>query len=343
VRNGPAQDREPLLERRPTSLKTQERHHADDDCMSSFMQSGRTCGGGLVTALCILFVCFGCGPTVTIKPGHRAAVLRFGKLDKIVGPGFYYYNPCVEEYQTVSVQIQTLDVPAQNVITKDNISVVIHAVIYYKVINVEQARFSVSNVHYAILNLAQATLRTIIGENTMDELFNSRQKIMARLTQLVDDDTELWGVKVSNIEMKDIHIPDQMQRVMAAVAEAQREGAAKVISAEAELKASTTLAEAADVLATNPLAIQLRYFQTLTEIASERSTTIVVPSDIGGLLGRSAAAIGAAPSASDANFDYEKILGVRRQVQVQRDERLARERKYKEDQDMVAVANNKRK
>lgn len=184
----------------------------------------------------------------------------------------------------VSVQVQTLDVPQQNVITKDNITVTVHAVIYFSVINVEKAAFSVANVTLAVANFAQSTLRTVIGENTLDELFNHRQKIVSRLTQLIDEETELWGVKVSNVEMKDISIPASMTRVMAAVAEAQREGAAKVITAEAELRAASTLAEAADILATNPLTIQLRYFQTLSEVASDRTSTIILPSDISGIM-----------------------------------------------------------
>lgn len=246
----------------------------------------------------------------------------------------------------VSVQVQTLDVPQQNVITKDNITVTVHAVIYFSVINVEKAAFSVANVTLAVANFAQSTLRTVIGENTLDELFNHRQKIVSRLTQLIDEETELWGVKVSNVEMKDISIPASMTRVMAAVAEAQREGAAKVITAEAELRAASTLAEAADILATNPLTIQLRYFQTLSEVASDRTSTIILPSDISGIMAyalmptlaptltppHSRGMQGLMGGAGEASgFDAEKVLAARRQILAVRDERIAKEKARAED------------
>jgi len=284
----------------------------------------RTCGGGLATGCCLPFAPCGGGPVVTIQEGYRAAVLKFGKLNRMLGPGTYSYNPCTEQFSVVSIQVQTLDVPQQNVITKDNITVVIHAVIYYTIINVEKAAFSVANVSLAVANFAQSTLRTVIGEHTMDELFNQRHKIVARITQLIDEETEHWGVKVSNVEMKDISIPENMRRVMAAVAEAQREGAAKVISAEAELRASSTLAEAADIMATNPLTIQLRYFQTLAEVSSERSNTIILPADISGIMARGMQGL-MGGGGGEHGYDPEKALLIRRQILAVRDERLARE------------------
>jgi regulator of protease activity HflC (stomatin/prohibitin superfamily) len=314
---------------RNANMKGHDRDIAvDDDCGSSFFKNMRVFGGGIATCLCIPFSCC-CGPVVSVQEGYRAAILKFGKLDRIVGPGTYYYNPCTESFNVVSVQVQTLDVPQQNVITKDNITVTIHAVIYYSVINIEKAAFSVANVSLAVANFAQSTLRTVIGEHTMDELFNHRIKIVSRLTQLIDEETELWGVKVSNVEMKDISIPDSMKRVMAAVAEAQREGAAKVITAEAELRASTTLAEAADIMATNPLTIQLRYFQTLSEVSSERSSTIILPADISGIMARGMQGLMGGAGAEHA-FDPEKAMMARRQILAVRDERLAREAKDKE-------------
>jgi len=241
--------------------------------------------------------------------------LNFGKLSKIVGPGTYYANPCTTEIKVISVQIVTLDVPVQKVMSRDNVQITINAVVYYQIVDVQRAVFNVRDYNAATSNFAQSTLRTVIGEFNMDEIFAKRSLINDRLTEIIDKETDAWGIKVTAVEIKDLTIPAQMERAMAATAEAQREGAAKVISAQAELKASTTLAEAADIMMTNPMTLQLRYFQTLSEISSDKNNTIIVPAEMLGNTGM-----------SNLNFDIDRILHMRKVLAVDREER-ERERK----------------
>jgi len=205
--------------------------------------------------------------------------------------------------------------------TKDNVSLAINAVIYYQITDVKKAIFNVRDCQSATSNFAQSTLRTVIGEHNLDEIFANRAQINARLTHIIDVETDLWGIKVTNVEIKDIQIPPEMERILAAVAEAKREGAAKIITAEAELKAATTLAEAADIMSTNPMSLQLRYFQTLAEISADKNSTIIVPSEIitGG-------------HNSGNEIDLERILKMRKTLKAEREERL-REEKLEKDKD----------
>jgi len=236
--------------------------------------------GCLYTSCCLPFGCFGCGPTIRINEGERAAVLKYGKFDKIVGPGTYAFNIGRDQYLLRSIQIQTLVIPQQRALTRDNVAVTIDSVVFYKIVDVKRAIFNVRDPATAIANLALGILPSLMGEKTLDEVFANRERINKRTTELMDQHTEEWGIQIQALEIRDIKIPDTMERVMAAVAEATREGEAKVVTAQAELKAAKTFSEAAEIIGKNPVALQLRYFQTLSEIASEKSSTIIVPSEV---------------------------------------------------------------
>jgi len=226
------------------------------------------------------FACLGCGPVVIVNEGHRAAVLRHGKFVRMVPPGTYHRNVGVEKFIVKSIQIQTAMIPQQRVITKDNVSVTLDAVCFYRVVDVKKAIFNVQDCDKAVRNLAQSTLETLLGEKTLAELLTDRQELTHRVAELLDESCMSWGVHIEALEVRDIKMPEQMTRVMAIVAEAEREGEAKVVSANAELRAAATYAKAADVMSQNPVALQLRYFQTLQEIAAEKNSTLIVPSEI---------------------------------------------------------------
>jgi regulator of protease activity HflC (stomatin/prohibitin superfamily) len=179
--------------------------------------------------------------------------------------------------QKVSLRLVTLDVPPQDVITRDNVSIKVNAVVYYRVMDANNAIVEVENYAYATTQLAQTTLRSVCGQAELDELLAEREKISLRLQEILDKDTDPWGIKVSKVEIKHIDLPPEMQRAMAKQAEAERERRAKVIHAEGEHQASTKLSEAANVLSKDPAALQLRYLQTLSEIATEKNSTMIFP------------------------------------------------------------------
>jgi regulator of protease activity HflC (stomatin/prohibitin superfamily) len=307
---------------KPLSQTMSRESQVDNDCGSMFYKGVLWGGGCLTTALCTV-VCPCCGPNIVkVNEGYKAAVLRYGKLERIVGPGTYFRNPCIEEFFVKSVKIVTLDVPPQHVITRDNVTVRINTVVFYQIVDIQKAVFNVDACDSAISNFAQSTIRTVIGENSLDDIFQKRSAINERLTRIIDEETEGWGIKVPNVEVKDISIPENMQRVLAATAEATREGRAKIITAEAELTAASTLAEAADIMSTNPMALQLRYFQTLTEIAAENNSTVIVPTEVFGLLG---GAQQRAPHDTTGLFDLKSVLTLRRQIEAERTERIHRQ------------------
>jgi len=248
----------------------------DTSCMSWFFQTGWSCGGSLYSLFCIPF----CGAGIQVQEGSQAAVLKFGKLDRIVGPGTYNINIGSEKFIIRSVRIQTLSIPSQQVMTRDNVSVSLDAVCFYKIDNLEKAIFNVADCESATKHLAQSTLETVLGERTLDEILTGRSHIVERVAELIDEQTEQWGIHVQALEIRDIRIPQNMQRVMAAVAEAEREGEAACVMAKAELRAAATYGKAADVMSKNPVSLQLRYFQILTEIAAERNQTIIIPSEL---------------------------------------------------------------
>jgi regulator of protease activity HflC (stomatin/prohibitin superfamily) len=207
----------------------------------------------------------------------RMVVFVLGRLWRVSGPGPIIVVPGIMSAQRVSLRTVVLDVPPQDVITKDNISIKVNAVLYFRVIDPEKAVIQVENYIYATSQLAQTTLRSVLGKLEMDDLLMNREKINSELQQILDSHTEPWGVKVSAVEVKNVDLPEEMQRAIAKQAEAERERRAKVIHAEGELQASEKLGQAAEVLSRNPASIQLRYLQTLAEVAVDKNSTVVFP------------------------------------------------------------------
>ena len=209
---------------------------------------------------------------------ERGVVFRLGKLlDRPKGPGVVLVFRPIDRMVRISLRTVVLDVPPQDIITRDNVSVKVNAVVYFRVIDPSRAVVEVENYNYATSQLAQTTLRSVLGQAELDDLLAERDRLNSQLQQILDHQTDPWGIKVSAVEVKHVDLPQDMQRAMARQAEAEREKRAKIIHAEGELIASEKLAQAAGVLATQPSAITLRYLQTLTEIAAEKNSTIVFP------------------------------------------------------------------
>ena len=212
-----------------------------------------------------------------LREYERGVVFRLGRVIAVKGPGIIFLIPLVDKMVKVSLRTVVLDVPPQDVITKDNVSIKVNAVVYFRVVQPEKAIVEVENFLFATSQLSQTTLRSILGQSELDELLSERDRINAKLQTIIDQHTEPWGIKVSNVEVKQIDLPPEMQRAMAKQAEAERERRAKIVHAEGELQASQKLADAAQVIQTHPIALQLRYLQTLTEIASEKNSTTIFP------------------------------------------------------------------
>ncbi|MCI0411484.1 slipin family protein [bacterium] len=213
-----------------------------------------------------------------LREYERGVVFRLGRLVPVPrGPGIVLVAYPVEKMVRVSLRTVTLDVPPQDVITRDNVSVKVNAVVYFRVFEPTKAIVEVENYLYATSQLAQTTLRSILGEVDLDGLLSEREDLNARLQHILDERTDPWGIKVSMVEVKHVDLPQEMQRAMAKQAEAEREKRAKIIHARGELEASKSLSEAAVVMSANPITVQLRYLQTLTEIAAEKNSTIIFP------------------------------------------------------------------
>ncbi len=212
-----------------------------------------------------------------LKEYERAVVFTFGRLVKSRGPGIVFIIPGVETMKRIDTRTLTLDVPTQDVITRDNVSVKVSAVVYFRVIDPNRAVTQVEDYYYATSQLAQTTLRTVCGEVDLDDLLVSREVLNSRIQEILDQGTDNWGVKVSMVEIKQIDLGEEMRRAMARQAEAERERRAKIIAAEGELQASVKLSEAARIIASEPQALQLRYLQTLVEIAAENNSTTIFP------------------------------------------------------------------
>lgn len=208
---------------------------------------------------------------------ERGVIFRLGRLISMKGPGIIYVIPIVDRMVRVSLRIVVLDVPPQDVITRDNVSIKVNAVVYFRVMDPNKAVVEVENYLYATSQLAQTTLRVVMGQVELDEILAEREKINARLQEILDQQTDPWGIKVSNVEVKHIDLPAEMQRAMAKQAEAERERRAKIISADGEYQAAQKLSDASKILAENPISIQLRYLQTLTEVATENNSTTIFP------------------------------------------------------------------
>ena len=220
-----------------------------------------------------------------LREYERAVIFRFGRQSPAIinpggdgtGPGLILLIPFVDKMVKVSLRTVVMDVPPQDVITRDNVSVKVNAVIFFRVLDANKAVISVEDYLYATSQMAQTTLRSVLGQQELDDLLASREKINEELTRIIDQHTNPWGVKVAAVEVKNVDLPQDMQRAMSKQAEAERERRAKVINAEGEFQAAAKLAEAADVLTRFPVAVQLRYLQTMREIASERNTTTFFP------------------------------------------------------------------
>ena len=209
---------------------------------------------------------------------ERGVIFRLGRvLGAPKGPGLIILIPVIDKMIKVSLRTVVLDVPPQDVITRDNISVKVNAVVYFRVIDPSKAIIAVENYLYATSQLSQTTLRSVLGQAELDDLLSHREKINETLQEILDTHTEPWGIKVSNVEVKNVDLPQEMQRAIARQAEAERERRAKVISAEGEFQAATKLAQASDILSKNPMSLQLRYLQTLIEISSEKNSTVIFP------------------------------------------------------------------
>ena len=232
-------------------------------------------GGILIIALVVLVLLK--MSIYVLREYERGVVFRLGRLAGVRGPGLILVIPFIDRVVRVSLRIVAMDVPPQDVVTKDNVSVKVNAVVYFRVFEPDKAIVEVQDFNYATSQLSQTTLRSVIGGAELDELLSAREKINQELQSILDRQTDSWGIKVSAVEVKHVDLPDTMQRAIAKQAEAERERRAKVIHAAGELQASEKLSQAAAVLATEPTSIQLRFLQTLSEIAVEKNSTIVFP------------------------------------------------------------------
>jgi regulator of protease activity HflC (stomatin/prohibitin superfamily) len=212
-----------------------------------------------------------------LREYDRAVVFRLGRLVPVKGPGLIFLIPVVDRMERISTRIEAIDVQRQEMMTRDNVPVTVDAVVYYRVINPSDAVVKVMNFRKATYLLAQTTLRSVLGQSELDELLSERDKINQRLQEIIDEHTEPWGIKVSMVEVRDVVLPDTMKRAMARQAEVERERRAKIINAEGEFQAAGRLKDAADIIAQQPIALQLRFLQTLSEVASENNSTTIFP------------------------------------------------------------------
>ena len=229
---------------------------------------------GIIVIIIILIVI---SSIKILKEYERAVVFRLGRYNKVKGPGLFILWPGIDKMTKVSLRVLAMDVPPQDVITKDNISIKVNAVAYFRVFEPSKAILEVEDYLYATSQLSQTTLRSVLGEYELDDILGQREKINMRLQKILDQQTDAWGIKVSTVEIKHVDIPQDMQRAIARQAEAERERRAKVIHAEGELQASDKLNKAAKIISETSTGIQLRFLQTLNDIATEKNSTIVFP------------------------------------------------------------------
>ncbi|MBW1727456.1 MAG: slipin family protein [Deltaproteobacteria bacterium] len=230
-----------------------------------------------VIAIVVLTVFFLSAAIRILNEYERGVIFRLGRVIKAKGPGLIILIPIVDKMVKVSMRLVAMDVDPQDVITRDNVSVKVNAVIYYRVIEPIKAVIEVEEYHYAVSQLAQTTLRSVCGQAELDELLSAREKINSQLQEILDMHTDPWGIKVTTVELKHIDLPQDMQRSMAKQAEAERERRAKIINADGEFQAANKLAEAAEIIRDHPMALQLRYLQTMREISAEQNTTTIFP------------------------------------------------------------------
>jgi len=255
--------------------------------------------GPIATVLLLLIVAIVSGVKI-IREYERAVIFRLGRLIDFKGAGIRYVIPVIDKMFKIDLRTITLDIPPQDVITKDNVSVKVNAVLYFRVIDPNRAMTEVENYLMATSQLAQTTLRSICGEAELDELLSEREKINANLQQILDTHTDPWGIKVSQVAVKHIDLPDEMRRAMARQAEAERERRAKIINADGEFQAAEKLAQASAIIEKQPMAVQLRFLQALTEVAGQNNSTTIFPVPIdllSGFLGSGTPTAAPAPAA----------------------------------------------
>jgi regulator of protease activity HflC (stomatin/prohibitin superfamily) len=234
-------------------------------------------GLGPVITFAIIALVLLIGGVKVLREYERAVIFRLGRLVPHRGPGIIYVIPAVERMVRIDLRTVAMDVPAQDVITRDNVSVKVNAVLYFRVLDPSRATVEIENYLFATSQLAQTTLRSVCGQAELDDLLAEREKINSQIQQIIDAQTDPWGVKVSLVELKHIDLPQEMQRAIARQAEAERERRAKVINAEGEFQAAQRLAEASQIIEQHPVALQLRYLQTLSEVAAENNSTTLFP------------------------------------------------------------------
>jgi regulator of protease activity HflC (stomatin/prohibitin superfamily) len=227
--------------------------------------------------LIVLVVMFLASAIRVLNEYERAVIFRLGRLIATKGPGLIILIPVVDKMVKVDMRTITMDVPPQDVITRDNVSIKVNAVVYFRVMDANAAVIDVENYLYATSQLSQTTLRSVCGQFELDEILSQREKINLQLQEILDHSTDSWGIKVSHVEVKQIDLPEEMKRAIAKQAEAERERRAKVINAEGEFQAAQKLIEAAELMETHPMSLQLRYLQTLNQIAAENNSTIAFP------------------------------------------------------------------
>lgn len=229
----------------------------------------------IVIILLIIVIIIVLASIKQVEEYERGILFTFGKFSRILNPGWNIVLPIVQSFKKVDVRTVAVDVPEQDAITKDNVSIRINAVIYYNIFDASKAILAVQNYFYAVGQLAQTTMRNVVGEVTLDELLASREKISEKICKIIDEATDPWGIKVENVELKDIRLPEEMQRVIAKVAEAEREKEAVITKSIGEIEASKNLAEAAETMARTPGALHLRTLATINDISSDQSNTII--------------------------------------------------------------------
>jgi len=230
-----------------------------------------------VTTLLVIALLLLISGAKILKEYERGVVMRLGRVIGLKGPGFVWIIPLIDKITRVSLRVIAMDVPPQDVITKDNVSVKVNAVLYFRVVDPINTIVKVENYYYATSQLAQTTLRSILGQVELDDLLTEREDLNMKLQEVLDAQTDDWGIKVTLVEVKHVDLPQEMQRAMAKQAEAERERRARVISAEGEFQASQKISEASDVLSKNPASLQLRFLQALSDLPSERNSTIILP------------------------------------------------------------------
>ncbi|MEN3185650.1 MAG: slipin family protein [Atribacterota bacterium] len=232
---------------------------------------------GIVLTVGIIVIVFLVAAIRVVREYERGVIFRLGRLVGAKGPGLFFVIPLVDQLVKVDLRVMTMDVPKQELITRDNVPVTVDAVVYFRVMDSEAAVTKVENYIVATSLISQTTLRSIVGQSELDELLIHRDKINEALQKIIDEKTDPWGIKVSAVEIKEVVLPEELKRAMARQAETERERRAKIINAEGEFQAAEKLSQAAKIIAENPIALQLRYLQTLNDISAENATTVVFP------------------------------------------------------------------